>query len=638
MAQIERRLGALRLGGAPRAWRDRAARAPRGRRIGRRRRRAADARRSAAQSRRARGGGGRVRGRAGPPRARARGGRRAARPRPRRPRRDRVPARPERGGAGARRCGPRARPTGPRRGARRDRPARLALATLHELEGDFPAARSRDGAGGRRPRPSPRSRPSEERRGPGGARRAHRLPRRARPSPRAVRAGHRERCDAARRPPRSRRAGAGQALAALSQPGEVRRRRPRARGGARDLRERRALTRRRRASECSATRCSRRGGRRSRRALRARHERFRARLGEDQSTFVALGNLGTARVAQGDPEGAREPLGRAIAGLEKAGASRPTTCDSPCSRSARPSGASAGRKSLSLTIGARWRSPRPASAPTTPGRPTPGGRSRWTSPRSAGRRRSARSTGRSRSGAPPTRRIRVSPNGCSTTQRSPSAPATARAPLRADARRWPSRSRRSAPTTRRPRRLAGCSASDVRRLSSLLPGVRSRQVGGGTTMTTREPWSGRLASTRVRAAVTFGCLALLGAGAATATEDFPKTLTGREARDYPVSKAVVEAAKLLRAGKLAEVKQSSVKEVRDEWTALSAAERKEEAERAQSGRRIRRPLRPISSASGSSRSTARRRRCASRRRTAPTSRRWPSSRSKRGSGRSPAGR
>ncbi len=99
-------------------------------------------------------------------------------------------------------------------------------------------------------------------------------------------------------------------------------------------------------------------------------------------------------------------------------------------------------------------------------------------------------------------------------------------------------------------------------------------------MTTREPWSGRLASTRVRAAVTFGCLALLGAGAATATEDFPKTLTGREAAAHPVSKAVVEAAKLLRAGKLAEVKQSSVKEVRDEWTALSAAERKEEAERA----------------------------------------------------------
>ncbi len=49
------------------------------------------------------------------------------------------------------------------------------------------------------------------------------------------------------------------------------------------------------------------------------YEQFRSRLGEDHVyTLAALGNLGTARVAQGDPEGAREPLGRAIAGLEKA--------------------------------------------------------------------------------------------------------------------------------------------------------------------------------------------------------------------------------------------------------------------------------------------------------------------------------
>jgi hypothetical protein len=48
------------------------------------------------------------------------------------------------------------------------------------------------------------------------------------------------------------------------------------------------------------------------------HEQFRARLGDDHVyTLAALGNLGTARVQQGDLEGARAALEPAIAGLER---------------------------------------------------------------------------------------------------------------------------------------------------------------------------------------------------------------------------------------------------------------------------------------------------------------------------------
>lgn len=48
------------------------------------------------------------------------------------------------------------------------------------------------------------------------------------------------------------------------------------------------------------------------------HEQFRVRLGEEHVyTLAALGNLGTARVAGGDAEGALAPLTRAIAGLER---------------------------------------------------------------------------------------------------------------------------------------------------------------------------------------------------------------------------------------------------------------------------------------------------------------------------------
>jgi len=73
---------------------------------------------------------------------------------------------------------------------------------------------------------------------------------------------------------------------------------------------------------------------------------------------------------------------------------------------------------------------------------------------------------------------------------------------------------------------------------------------------------------------------LLAAGGTAATEDFPKTLTGREAAAHPAAKAVLAAAERLAAGQLDEVRRQSAKDVRDEWAALSPAERQAESERA----------------------------------------------------------
>ncbi len=84
---------------------------------------------------------------------------------------------------------------------------------------------------------------------------------------------------------------------------------------------------------------------------------------------------------------------------------------------------------------------------------------------------------------------------------------------------------------------------------------------------------------RIGLAALVALAAAIAPGAAHG-DDFPTEITGQAALAHPAGKAVVEAAKLLRAGKLAAVKQSSVKEVRDEWTALSPAERKEESDRA----------------------------------------------------------
>ncbi len=76
-------------------------------------------------------------------------------------------------------------------------------------------------------------------------------------------------------------------------------------------------------------------------------------------------------------------------------------------------------------------------------------------------------------------------------------------------------------------------------------------------------------------------LAALTAGAgALEAETGPVELRGKEALSHPAAKAVLAAAERLAAGKLDEVKRQSVKDVRDEWAGLPAAEREEEAARA----------------------------------------------------------
>ena len=64
-------------------------------------------------------------------------------------------------------------------------------------------------------------------------------------------------------------------------------------------------------------------------------------------------------------------------------------------------------------------------------------------------------------------------------------------------------------------------------------------------------------------------------------ESAPLTLTGKAILEHPAGKAIVAAGRLLKAGKAAEVRKSAAKEVREEWAAMSAAEKKEETERLQ---------------------------------------------------------
>lgn len=58
-------------------------------------------------------------------------------------------------------------------------------------------------------------------------------------------------------------------------------------------------------------------------------------------------------------------------------------------------------------------------------------------------------------------------------------------------------------------------------------------------------------------------------------------VTGEAVASHAASRAVIEAGKLLRQGKLAEVRRTSAKDVRDEWAAMSASEQGEEAATAQ---------------------------------------------------------
>ncbi|MEO7794051.1 MAG: hypothetical protein ABIV06_04700, partial [Thermoanaerobaculia bacterium] len=52
----------------------------------------------------------------------------------------------------------------------------------------------------------------------------------------------------------------------------------------------------------------------------------------------------------------------------------------------------------------------------------------------------------------------------------------------------------------------------------------------------------------------------------------PVTLKGKAILDHPAGKVIVEAGRLLKAGKAAEVRKTASKDVREEWAAMSPAE------------------------------------------------------------------
>lgn len=69
---------------------------------------------------------------------------------------------------------------------------------------------------------------------------------------------------------------------------------------------------------------------------------------------------------------------------------------------------------------------------------------------------------------------------------------------------------------------------------------------------------------------------VLASGLALRADEGPTTLEGEAVLAHPAGRAVLEAARLLAAGKLAEVKSRSTEEVRAEWAATSADEQREE--------------------------------------------------------------
>jgi hypothetical protein len=81
----------------------------------------------------------------------------------------------------------------------------------------------------------------------------------------------------------------------------------------------------------------------------------------------------------------------------------------------------------------------------------------------------------------------------------------------------------------------------------------------------------------LRRLVVLGGAALLVATSPAAAQDVTE---GKAILAHPAGKAVVAAGKLLKAGKLAEVKRASAKDVRDEWAATPAADQRAEAEAA----------------------------------------------------------
>ena len=100
-----------------------------------------------------------------------------------------------------------------------------------------------------------------------------------------------------------------------------------------------------------------------------------------------------------------------------------------------------------------------------------------------------------------------------------------------------------------------------------------------------------LAATSSRRRSRFVVRALAGLGAAllgllatwapavAAAESAPVTITGKAILEHPAGKAIVEAGRLLKAGKAAESRKLAAKEVREEWAAMSAAEQKAESDR-----------------------------------------------------------
>ena len=84
----------------------------------------------------------------------------------------------------------------------------------------------------------------------------------------------------------------------------------------------------------------------------------------------------------------------------------------------------------------------------------------------------------------------------------------------------------------------------------------------------------------------FAATALLGVvlgvflGLAAMPAAAQEVIEGKSILAHPAGKAVVEAGKALKAGKLAEVKKASAKDVRDEWAATSAADQRAETEEA----------------------------------------------------------
>lgn len=80
----------------------------------------------------------------------------------------------------------------------------------------------------------------------------------------------------------------------------------------------------------------------------------------------------------------------------------------------------------------------------------------------------------------------------------------------------------------------------------------------------------------------FAARALLGVvlGLCALPATAQEVIEGKAILAHPAGKAVIEAGKLLEAGRLAEVKKASAKDVRDEWAATSAADQKAAAEEA----------------------------------------------------------